>query len=180
MTTTSGLPADETAQRIVRHFQNEGFPGITEALLIRIRLKTGDQMAVEAAFDMAAARDLPPPMRDFFEIRPWGHFAQGRTFAAARAAFQADFGLALRRELPSIYFEQAPLVKDDALASDTKYDAMLKLSDNSNGQAIAILLNDPTSSFFEYLGSHTGFDWPVIMGNLNLAATGFDLDGDIL
>ncbi len=164
----------------MRHFQTEGFPGITEAFLVRVRLKKGDRLEVDAAFDLAVERNLPAPMQEFFEIRPYGFFSEIRTLEAAKAAFRNDFGQALRTELPDLYFNEAPVVVDDALASGTKYDAMLKLGDNADGSAVAILLNDPNSSFFEYLDSHVGYDWQKVMGSLGAAVTSYVADEDLL
>jgi hypothetical protein len=180
MTNSSSLPADATAERIVRHFQAEGFPGITEALLVRIRLKKGDRLEVDAAFGLALEREVTPPVQDFFEIRLYGFYSEIRALADAKTAFASDFGRALRFELPSIYFDAAPVVVDDALATGTKYDAMLKLGNNTDGRAVVILLNDPNSSFFEYLGTHSGYDWQKIMGNLGSAATAFVPGEDLL
>ena len=64
MTTSSPLPANATAERIVRHFQAAGFPGITEAVLVRMRLKKGDRLEVDAAFDRALAREAAPPVQE--------------------------------------------------------------------------------------------------------------------
>lgn len=180
MATSSGLPADAMAQRLVRHFQSEGFPGITEALLVRIGVKNDDRATIDAAFDLAAEQDTPPPVRDFFEIRLYGFYSDQRSLGEAKSTFGADFGRALRVHLPSLYFDAAPVVIDDALATGTKYDAMLKLGDNTDGAAVAILLNDPSSSFFEYLGSHTGYDWKTIIGTLEEAATSFMSGDDLL
>lgn len=180
MTTLTSLPADATAESIVRHFQAVGFPGITEALLVRIRLKKGDRMEVDAAFDFAMERQLAPPMQEFFEIRPYGFYSEIRVFADAKTAFTADFGRGLRMELPSIFFDAVPVVADDALATGTKFDAMLKLSDNNDGYAIAVLLNDPTSSFFEYLNANSGYDWKEITSSLSAAAKSFTLDVDLI
>lgn len=180
MNTTFAFPADAMAERIVRHFQSVGFPGITEALLLRVRLKKGDRQAVEAAFDFAAEREVTPPLQDYFEIRPFGFYSQMRGFADAKAVFGSDFGQGLRVEMPSIYFGEAPVVVDDALATGTKYDAMLKLGNNQEGYAIAVLLNDPSSSFFEYLSAHSGYDWQTIMGNLGDAAKSFVPELDLL
>lgn len=179
MPSPAALPANETAERIVRHFQAEGFSGISEALIVRVRLKKGDRQTVDAAFDAAVEQEIMPPLGEFFEMHPYGHFADLRSFAEARAAFKADFGVSLRRELPSIYFDAAPVVIDDALATGTKYDAMIKLSDNIGGYALAILLNDPTSSFFEYLGSHRGYDWGKIMGDFGAVATSFEREWEL-
>jgi hypothetical protein len=173
MSRSLSLPADATAERIVRHFQAVGFPGITEALLVRVRLLKSDRQVVEAAFDLAMERESTPPVREFFEVRPYGFYSEIRVFSDAKAAFGADFGNALRIELPRIYFDAAPVVVDDALATGTKYDAMLKLADTTDGYAVAILLNDPNSSFFEYLGTNGGYDWQKIMGDLGAAATSF-------
>ena len=180
MTTTQGLPADATAERIVRHFQSAGFSGITEALLVRIRLKKGDRMEVDTAFDFAVERQLAPPMQEFFQIQPYGFFSGIRTFDAAKAAFAGDFGRALRVELPSVFFDAAPVLVDDALATDTKYDAMLKLSDNTDGYAVAVLLNDPNSSFFEYLNAQTGYDWKEITADMDAAVKSLVTDVDLI
>ena len=64
------LPADATAERVVRHFQVEGFPGITEALLVRLRLKKGDRLAIDAAFERTQEQGATAPMREYFEIQP--------------------------------------------------------------------------------------------------------------
>lgn len=179
MSIATTLNGDASAERIVRHFQSAGFPGITEALLIRIRLKKGDKPEVDAAFDLAMEREVAPPVHDYFEIRTYGFFSVIRTLPVAKAAFTVDFGRALRHALPDIYFEDAPVVVDDALATGTKYDAMLKLGNNVGDQAIAILLNDPNSSFFEYLDSNLGYDWQKIVGTLDAAVTSFNPDEEL-
>jgi hypothetical protein len=175
------LPADGAADRIVRHFQAEGFAGISEALIIRISLRRGGRGEVDAAFEAAAEGEKMPPVHEHFEIRPFGHFAHSRDFTAAKATIQADFGTGLRMELPRVYFDPAPIVVDDSFATGTRYDALLKLGDNVGGHAFAVLLNDPDSSFFEYLGSHHGNDWQKIMGNFEATAAAlapaFDLLG---
>jgi hypothetical protein len=180
MTPSTRLPADAMAERIVRHFQTVGFPGITEALLVRIQLRKGDRLEVDAAFDLALEREMAPPLQEFFEIRPCGFYSEIRDFADAKTAFTGDFGRGLRIELPSIFFDAAPVIVDDALATGTKYDAMLKLSDNTEGAAVAILLNDPNSSFFEYLDAQSGYDWQKITGSLDAAAKSFSADEDLL
>jgi hypothetical protein len=170
------LPANGTAERIVRHFQGEGFPGITEALIVRIQPKKGDQTTINAAFDAAVDANANPPLQEYFEIQPYGFYSEIRDFAAAKLAFKSDFGVSLRREVPSIFFDQAPIVVDDALAAGTKYDALLKLNNNMDGYALGILLNDPSSSFFEYLGEHKGYDWQKIMGDFGTVATSFGIE----
>ena len=179
MTTSSSLPANSTAERIVRHFQAEGFPGITEAVLVRIRLKKGDRLEVDAAFDRALARDATPPVQEYFQIQLYGFYSEIRGLLNIKTAFADDFTSGLRAELPNIYFDAAPVVVNDALANDTKYDAMLKLSDNSGGYAVAMLLNDPNSSFFEYMETHSGLDWQKIMGTLDAAVVSFTADEDL-
>lgn len=174
MNSIAAMPANSSAERIVRHFQEAGFAGITEALVIRIRLKRADRHEVEAAFESAADRGAMPPVTDYFEIRPYGFYSEQRSFAQARAEIQTDFGASLRRRLPSIYFDIAPVVVDDALATGTKYDALVKFSDNMLDYAVAVLLNDPTSSFFEYMDSHRGNDWQKIICDFEAAATSFD------
>ncbi len=173
------MPANDSAERIVRHFQEAGFAGITEAMVIRIRLKKGDRHVVEAAFDKAAEQGAMLPVAEYFEIRPYGFHSAQRSFAEARAAIQADFSADLRRKLPRVYFDVAPVVADDALATGTRYDALVKFSDNMLGYAVAVLLNDPSSSFFEYLDSHRGNDWQKILGEFESAATSFDQDVDL-
>lgn len=170
MENSTTLPADGVAERIVRHFQAEGFTGIAEALILRIGLRKGDQLEAEAAFQLAREQQKAPPVGEYFDIRPYGHFSAFRSFAEARAAIHADFSHDLRCELPNIYFEAAPLIVHDALATSTKYDLMLKLSANVDGCAFAVLLNDPDSSLFEYLGSHQGDEWQQIMGDFSNTA----------
>lgn len=179
MNSTTAMPANSSAERIVRHFQAAGFPGITEAMVIRIRLKKADRHEIEAAFEKAADQDAMPPLLEYFEIRPYGFYSEQRSFAQAKAAVESDFGAALRRKLPSIYFDVAPVVADDALATGTKYDALVKFSDNMLDYAVAVLLNDPASSFFEYLDSHRGNDWQKIIGEFETVAASFDEDVDL-
>ena len=167
------------AERIVRHFQSEGFSGISEALVVRIGLRRGDQSEVDAAFAAAADRRKMPPVGEYFEIRPYGHFSDFRSFDEARTAIQSDFTVGLRKAIPSVFFGPAPVVSEDALATGTKYDAMLKLQNAVGGYAFAILLNDPDSSFFEYLGTHRGNDWQKIMGDFETTAASFAPDIDL-
>ena len=173
MDNTPILPADGMAERIVRHYQAEGFAGISEALILRIRLRKGDRREVEAAFESAVEKGQALPLHDQFEVRAIGHFAESRSFAEAQAAIQSDFTVALRREMPSVYFDPAPVMIDDPMASGTKYDAMVKLWDNVEDYAYAILLNDPDASFIDYLGSHHGNDWQQIMGGFGTTAASF-------
>ena len=124
ITNSTGLPADTTAERIVRHFQAEGFPGITEAVLVRIRLKQGDRLEVGSAFDRALAHDATPPVHEYFQIQLHGFYSEIRGLLNIKTAFADDFTSGLRAELSSVYFDPAPVVVNDALANDTKYDAM--------------------------------------------------------
>lgn len=162
--------ANVAAERIVRHFQAQGFANITEALIIQIHLKKGNRAEIETAFEEALEQDKAPPLQQFFEIRPYGHFADFRSFDEAKSAIQSDFTLTLRSEIARVFFDQAPVVIDDALASGTKYDVMMKLRDNVDGYAVAILMNDPDASFLDYIGTHLGNDWQKIMGNLEFAS----------
>lgn len=170
MKNTPTLQANEAAERIVRYFQANGFAGITEALVIRIRLKAGDRVAVEDAFEAAHEQESPPPVQQFFELLPFGHFSDSRSFAEAKSAIPSDFTEALRMEIPRVYFEPAPVVADDPLGSGTKYDALMKVTDNVDGYAIGILLNDPDASFLEYIGTHHGDNWQQIMGKFEITS----------
>ena len=172
MDSLSFLPGDIAAEHIVQHFQNAGFAGITEAMIIRVSLKHGTRGEVEAAFEDAMEDDKMPPVHEHFELHPFGHYAESRSFDEARLAIQSDFGSSLRIDLPRLFFEAAPIVVDDALATGTRYDAMVKLCDNIDGFAYAILLNDPDSSFLEYLGTHHGDDWEKLLGGITSAAMG--------
>lgn len=164
------LSANDVARRIVRHFQSEGFNGISEALILRVTLRHDDRRRIEAAFEDAAEHHTMPPVHECFELRCIGHHADTRSLAEARAALQSDFSHALRIELPHLFFNPAPVLIDDALASGTRYDAMIKLQDNRDGAAYAILLNDPDAAFLEYLGAHAGGDWERVMGDFALTA----------
>ncbi|HEX5338410.1 MAG TPA: hypothetical protein VFW53_08235 [Gallionella sp.] len=180
MKNTPTLQANGAAERIVRHFQANGFAGISEALIIRMRLREGDRATVEAAFEAALEDDKHPPVQKCFEIHPIGHFADSRSFAEAKAAIQSDFTHALRMELPRVFFDPAPVVIDDALATGTKYDVLMKIRDNVDGYAIGILLNDPDSSFIEYIGTHHGNEWQKIMGDFEITTTSLAAEINLL
>ncbi len=180
MNNISTLQADSAAQRIVRHFQANGFAGISEALIIRIQLKAGDRAEIEDAFETAQEQGDAPPIQPYFEIRPLGHFSDFRSFAEARSAIHSDFTEALRAEIPSVYFDPAPVVIDDLLASSTKYDVLMKITDNVDGYAIGILLNDPDASFLEYIGTQHGDDWKQIMGNFEITTASLAAEIDLL
>jgi hypothetical protein len=170
MNNTPILRADSAAETLIRHFQAAGFAGISEALIVQISPTTADRAEIEAAFEDAHDQDKPAPVRQYFEISPFGHYSDFRSFADARAAFPSDFTDALRMELPKLFFDAAPVVIEDALASSTKYDVLMKITDNIDGYAIGILLNDPDASFLEYIGTHHGKDWQQIMDNLTSVA----------
>lgn len=180
MNNTPTLQANEAAERIVRYFQANGFAGISEALIIRIRLKSGSRPDIDAAFEAAHEQELPPPVHEYFEVTPFGHHADFRSYADAKAAIQTDFTVALRMDIPKIYFDDAPVVIDDAMASGTKYDVLMKLKNNVGVYAIGILLNDPDASFLEYIGTHHGDDWRKIMGDFEVTTTTLSNETDLL
>jgi len=180
MKNTSTLQADKAAERIVKHFQANGFVGISEALIIRIRLREGDQTEVEAAFEAALEQEHTPPVQQHFEIHPFGHFSDFRSFAEARSAIHSDFTEALRMEVPKVFFDPAPVVIDDALASGSKYDVLMKIRDNVDGYAFGILLNDPDASFLEYVGTHHGNDWQKIMGDFEITTASLAAEINLL
>jgi hypothetical protein len=178
MNDTTTQAANAAAERIVRHFQNQGFTGITEALIIQIHLRAGDRAEIDDAFEAAHDEDRRPPVEKYFEIRPYGHFAETRSFDEARSVFNSDFTMSLRSDIPRVFFDPAPVVIEDPLASGTKYDVMMKLRDNVEGYAVAILMNDPEAAFLDYIGSHLGSDWQKIIGEFEIASTslGDELD----
>jgi hypothetical protein len=171
MNDSSIQAANTAAERIVRHFQAQGFKGITEALIIQIHLKAGERAEIDEAFEAALEQDEVPPVEQYFEIHPYGHFAEFRSLDEAKSAFKSDFTLTLRSDTPKVFFDPAPVVVDDPLASGTKYDVMMKLRDNVGGYAVAILMNDPDASFLDYVGTHLGSDWQKIMGEFEVAST---------
>ena len=179
MQTNVTLPGDDAAERIIHHFQSAGFAGISEALIIRINLRAGDRLDVETAFDQALADEKLPPVQQHFEVRPFGFYSQIRDFSAARAAIKSDLSAGLLMEMPKIYFDPAPVLVDDPFATGTRYDAMIKLRDNIGRYAFAFLINDPDSSFLEYLGTHHGNDWQTIMGNFEDVVS-LCPDGDLI
>lgn len=179
MKNTSTLQADGAAESIVRYFQANGFAGISEALIIRIHLRGGSRAQVDAAFEAAAEQDKSPPVSQWFEIHPLGHFSDFRRFSEARAAIRSDFTAALRAEIPRLFFDAAPVLVDDALASGTRYDVLMKLKDTVDGCATGILLNDPDSSFLEYIGTHHGNDWQKIMGDFEITSQSLGAEIDL-
>ncbi len=179
MNKTSTRTADGAAEHIVRHFQSKGFTGITEALIIQIRLRGGDRAEVESAFEAAHEQDRTPPVQKYFEIHPIGYFSDFRSFDEAKSAINSDVTVSLRSEVPRVFFDPAPVVAEDPLASGTKYDAILKLRDNAGGYAIAILMNDPDASFLDYVGTHPGSDWKKIMGEFEIASASLGEEIDL-
>ncbi|HRE16265.1 MAG TPA: hypothetical protein PLW86_04235, partial [Rhodocyclaceae bacterium] len=139
-----------------------------------------ERAQIVAAFNAASAAAKPLPVSEFFEIQPYGHFAHFRSLAEAKAAIKSDFTPALREALPRIYFDNAPVLADDALATGTKYDALIKLRDNLGEYAFAVLLNDPDASFFEYMGTHHGDNWQEIIGDFGNAAASLATAPDLL
>lgn len=179
MKNTPTMQANEAAERIVRYFQANGFSGISEALIIRIRLKKGSRREVENAFESAHEQGGMPPVQHYFEITPFGHYSDFRSFGDAKAAIRTDFTEALRLEIPKVYFDRAPVLVDDALASGTKYDALLKLRENIADYAVGILLNDPDASFMEYIDTHQGDDWQKIMGIFEITSSAMSSEIDL-
>lgn len=163
--------ANEAARRVVRHFQSKGFTRITEALILQIHHTGGERAEIDEAFEAAQEQDKVPPLSRYFAIYPYGHYSEFRSFDEAKAALGGDFTLTLINDLPKIFFEPAPVMADDPLASGTKYDVMMKVADNVDGYAVAILLNDPDASFIDYVGTHPGADWHKIMGQFEVATT---------
>jgi hypothetical protein len=176
MNNTLNFQANDAAERIVRYFQANGFSGISEALIIRIRLEGGDRTEIDAAFEAAHEQEISPPVQQYFELHSFGHYSDFRSFAEARSAIQSDFTAALRMEVPRVFFDPAPVVIDDAMATGSKYDVLMKITDNVDGYAIGILLNDPDASFLEYIGTHHGNDWQQIMGNFEIATSSMASD----
>lgn len=172
--------ANEAAQRIVRYFQGKGFARITEALMLRIHQIAGDRAEIDEAFEAAQEQGKVPPLSKYFEVNPYGFYSEIRSFDEAKSALKSDFTLTLIYEIPKIFFEHAPVMADDPLASGTKYDVMMKLDDALDGYAIVFLLNDPDASFIDYVGTHPGADWDKIMGEFRMATTrladAFDLE----
>lgn len=172
--------ANAAAQRIVRHFQSKGFTRITEALILHIRHIAGDRAEVDRAFEAAHKQGRVPPLSMYFSIHPYAHYSEFRSFDEAKAVLANDFTLTLIYDIPQVFFDPAPVLCDDPLASGTKYDVIMKVWDNDEGCAIAILLNDPDASFVDYIGTHPGADWQKIMGEFHVASTslgdGFTLE----
>jgi hypothetical protein len=169
MSNPSTQAADDAAERIVRHFQTQGFTRITEALIIQIHHIAGDRTEVDEAFEAAQEQDKTPPVKKYFEIHPYGHFSEFRSFDEAKSALKSDFTPTLISNIPKVFFDAAPVVIDDPLASGTKYDAIIKVRGNVDGYAVAILMNDPDASFLDYVGTHPGSDWQKIMGEFEIA-----------
>jgi hypothetical protein len=163
--------ANAAAQRIVRHFQSKGFTRITEALILHIRHIAGDRAEVDKAFEAAHKQGRMPPLSMYFSIHSYAHYSEFRSFDEAKAALAKDFTLTLIYDIPQVFFDPAPVLGDDPLASGTKYDVIMKAWDNEEGCAIAILLNDPDASFVDYIGTHPGADWQKIMGDFKVASS---------
>lgn len=163
--------ANAAAERIVRHFQSKGFTRITEALILHIQHIAGDRAEVDKAFAATHKQGRVPPLSKYFTLHPYGHYSEFRNFEAAKAALAHDFTLSLIYDIPQVFFDPAPVLADDPLATGAKYDVIMKAWDNVEGCAIAILLNDPDASFVDYIGTHPGADWQKIMGDFKVASS---------
>lgn len=163
--------ANAAAQRIVRHFQSKGFTRITEALILQIHRVEGDRAEIDKAFAAAQKQGRMPPLSKYFAIHPYGHYSEFRDFEAAKDALGNDFTLSLIYDIPQVFFDAAPVMADDPLATGTKYDVIMKVWDNVEDYAVVILLNDPDASFVDYIGTHPGADWHKIMGDFEIAST---------
>lgn len=139
------------SERLVRHFQNNGFNDVTEAVVLHVKGSSNlsfEQVSDE--FAKADAKKSPIPLSRFFEVRFIECYSDKRTESEIRSQFQQDFEWKLRKNFPELFFEKKNYLFDDK-AEKTKYDIAIRIGRKSpEGVVKVVLLNDPGASFVEY------------------------------
>lgn len=138
------------AERLIRHFQKNGFADVTEAVVLHVRSRNlSTYETVSSAFKDADADGVSIPLSQFFEIRFIECFSESRSEEEIRSQFHADFEPELRRNFPELYFGKTNYLFDQN-AVGTKYDIAIRIGRTNETGAKIVLLNDPGSSFVEF------------------------------
>lgn len=140
------------AERLIRHFQKNGFVDVTEAVVLHVKARknlAASYEVVSQEFARANAQGSSVSLSQFFEVRFIECFSETRTEDAIRGQFHADFEPELRKNFPDLYFGKTNYLFDQN-AVGTKYDIAIRIGRTNESGAKIVLLNDPGSSFVEY------------------------------
>lgn len=140
------------AERLIRHFQKNGFVDVTEAVVLHVKARknlAASYEVVSQEFARAHAQGSSVSLSQFFEVRFIECFSEARTEETIRGQFHADFEPELRRNFPDLYFGKTNYLFDQN-AIGTKYDIAIRIGRTNESGAKIVLLNDPGSSFVEY------------------------------
>lgn len=138
------------AERLIRHFQKNGFVDVTEAVVLHVKGRNfATYEAVSEEFARADSKGASLPLSQFFEVRFIECFSESRTEEEIRGQFHSDFEPELRRNFPELYFGKTNYLFDQN-AAGTKYDIAIRIGRTNETGAKIVLLNDPGSSFVEF------------------------------
>jgi len=140
------------AERLIRHFQKNGFSDVTEAVVLHVKARSGMNSSYEEvneAFAQASAMGRSVSLSQFFELRFIECFSDTRSEAEIRQNFPTDFEPELRRNFPELYFEKTNYLFDQN-AVGTKYDIAIRIGRTNDTGAKIVLLNDPGNSFVQF------------------------------
>lgn len=138
------------AERLIRHFQKNGFVDVTEAVVLHAKARGfATYESVSEEFQRADSKGASLPLSQFFEVRFIECFSESRSEEEIRSHFHSDFEPELRRNFPDLYFGKTNYLFDQN-ATGTKYDIAIRIGRTSQSGARIVLLNDPGSSFVEF------------------------------
>lgn len=138
------------AERLIRHFQKNGFTDVTEAVILHVKARdSASYEKVTAEFARAEKEDTPVQLAQFFEFRWIECYSESRTEDEIRKQFNSDFEPELRKTFPELFFGKTNYLFDKN-AVGTKYDIAIRIGRNIDNVAKIVLLNDPGSSFVEF------------------------------
>lgn len=137
------------AERLIRHFQKNGFVDVTEAVVLHVKARNfATYESVSEEFRHADEKGDALPLSHFFEVRFIECFSESRSEEEIRSNFPADFEPELRRDFPELYFGKTNYLFDKN-ATGTKYDVAIRIGRSTDSGARIVLMNDPDSSFGE-------------------------------
>ncbi|MFB0965759.1 MAG: hypothetical protein QMC36_09040 [Patescibacteria group bacterium] len=161
------------AERLIRHFQKNGFVDVTEAVVLHVKARKGVASSYEVVsqeFARASAQGSSVSLSQFFEVRFIESFSQQRSEEEIRNMFHSDFEPELRRNFPELYFGKTNYLFDQN-AVGTKYDIAIRIGRTNESGAKIVLLNDPGSSFVEYFEKQMKAveEWDALCSDLKAA-----------
>ncbi|MDQ1343586.1 MAG: hypothetical protein QG650_305 [Patescibacteria group bacterium] len=159
------------AERLIRHFQKNGFRDVTEGVILHVKSRFGDYEKIRSEFSRASSMGVSVPLAQYFEIRFIECFSETRSEEEIRKHFHSDFEPELRRQFPELFFGKTNYLFDEN-AVGTKFDIAIRIGQNVDNVAKIVLLNDPDSSFVEYFERQNvtqSEEWETLCSDLKIA-----------